>query len=66
MNNIDYLENYHDAGDINCQECKSINLLYPKRCKCGGLIHCYEYYYDDIDSEDREICDKCKNVGLIL
>jgi hypothetical protein len=62
MEDSDYLENFHYDNDCECEECKSIDESYPRTCSCGGLIHCYEYWYDDIDSEDREICDKCKFV----
>jgi hypothetical protein len=65
MEDIDYLENYHYAGDFECEGCKDIGNL-PQKCDCGGLRHWYDYHYDDIDSEYRTICDKCKSISRFV
>jgi hypothetical protein len=36
MKDIDYLEDFHEIGDTNCQECKRKSKEYPKLCSCGG------------------------------
>jgi hypothetical protein len=68
MDDKEYLECFHEEGDLNCLGCKEIDAEFPKRCKCGGLIHIYEYWYDEFDSETRDICDNCfeKNLGSVI
>jgi len=47
----------HIIGDERCQECWRD---YPKKCKCGGLIHA-SFGDEDEDCEYwlYEMCDKC-------
>ena len=66
VRDIEYLETFHNTSDTECEECKSIDKSYPKICRCGGLVHIYEYYWDDVDSEMRNICDKCKEIYPML
>jgi hypothetical protein len=50
----------HIVGNENCTEGWCASLEYPKKCKCGGLIHA------DFGDEDSDCnywlytkCDKC-------
>ena len=51
--NIDLVS--HNIGSRECDRCVQVgNERYPKRCKCGGLIHAEPSDYWLV-----ETCDRC-------
>jgi len=51
----------HEAGDKECQRCLYVKRnkarQYPKKCSCGGLIHCH--YTRGMVPVGLWNCDKC-------
>ncbi len=50
---------HHEPGNEHCPHCDRLDLVFPIRCNCGGLIH--RQGDADCDSAERyvEICDIC-------
>jgi hypothetical protein len=51
----------HEVGNENCRiEWCSVGSAYPRKCKCGGLIHaCFGDENADMDYWLYTKCDKC-------
>ena len=43
----------HQIGQSSCDECLN---GYPRKCRCGGMIHAE---YGGQNSPSKYICDKC-------
>jgi hypothetical protein len=49
----------HEKGKKNCLECVS---GYPKKCRCGGLIHANHRFLEGMDMPKVDIlCEGCGN-----
>ncbi len=50
---------HHSPGDDHCPHCDRLDMIFPLRCHCGGLVH--RQGDADCDGPDRyiEICDSC-------
>lgn len=50
---------HHEKGNEYCPHCDREDMIFPRSCSCGGLIH----RQGDMDDEDPnryvEICDGC-------
>jgi hypothetical protein len=49
----------HSRGNLECGGCDYL-YQYPKRCKCGGLVHLTIVQEPDNTKSKYKTCDRCE------